>query len=254
MYVHKPPRISLITLIPASTKDEVCKLSKLKPRTLPSALRHLLHLASESNDCKRISFARDTIISLLLQERVQCQFTEVKPIIPWLYHVLKNDVNKHWLHRFIENPDYMKRKGLLYEQLSDIASRMYNRYSEASEAHKMLLKKLRDHREEISGALTAAGTGEYLRDSRFVKADFMQIAHCMTSSNRASRIWWLLWTERSRFGRKGRLPGERCTIYTQQLSKTSLRILGRVHRSLRILWMQVKETLECSLTVFSRSQ
>ena len=231
-------------------------MSKLKPRTLPSALRHFLHLATESNDRKRISFARDTIISLLLQERIQCQFTEVKPIIPWLYSVLKNDLNKsntgdtsrHWFQislyltrgnlrwrkgRKCENPDYMK--GLSCEQLSDIASRMYNRYSEASEAHKMLLKKLRDHKEEISGALTAAGRGEYLRDSRFVKAGFTQIVHCMIGSNRASRIWWLLWTERPRFGRKGRLSGERCTIYTQQLSKTALRTPGRVRRSLRIL-------------------
>ena len=142
-------------------------LSKSKPRTLPSALRQLLHIASDSKGCKRSDFVRDRIISLLLQDQIQHQFAEVKSIIPWLYDILKVDLDKdnsgYWYYgHFSFNgwSDYMEWKAPLLEQLSDIANHMYNKYSDASDAHRMLLKKFCDHKEEICGGLTAAGKGD----------------------------------------------------------------------------------------------
>ena len=121
-------------------------------------------MALDSTGRKRFRFVRDKIISLLLKDQIQHQFAEVKPIIPWLYGVLKIDLDEdnsgYWVDHFNNLSDYMKWEASLYKQLGDIANHMYNKYSEASDAHRMILKALRDHKEEICGALTAAGKGD----------------------------------------------------------------------------------------------
>ena len=107
-------------------------LSKSKPRTLPSALRQLLHIVLDSRGCKRFDFVRDRIISLLLQDQIQHQFAEVKSIIPWLYDVLKVDLDKdtsgYWYEHFNDWSDYMEWQAPLRKQLSDIANHMYNKF------------------------------------------------------------------------------------------------------------------------------